>query len=239
MDTSITFGDSLPQPNWPTNTARHLVLQELVHGPFHYPKGGDKSHQLVDPRGSTQVPISPPRSLVAWKSRVRAMDRTMDREGRAGTSTNTSTGGLQKPTARVRMKSMRHTCAFCRFARCRADGESGFANPTVCRRQNSWRISIPRDYSARRGKSAMMRDGLAYSLLWGRDTSQDNADAFLRKMDAEWLITGHIPSDDGFAVPNNRQIILDAKGTPAGYCLFPTDRPVTHQELVERITLLP
>lgn len=30
------------------NPRRHLVLQELVHGPFRYPGGGDKSHQLVD-----------------------------------------------------------------------------------------------------------------------------------------------------------------------------------------------
>src|SRR5438046_123534 len=27
---------------------RHLVVQELVHGPFRYPMGGDKSHQLLD-----------------------------------------------------------------------------------------------------------------------------------------------------------------------------------------------
>jgi len=27
---------------------RHLVLQELIHGKFLYPSGGDKSHQLVD-----------------------------------------------------------------------------------------------------------------------------------------------------------------------------------------------
>src|SRR5207244_10253355 len=28
---------------------RHLVLQELIHGPFHYAGGaGDKSHQLLD-----------------------------------------------------------------------------------------------------------------------------------------------------------------------------------------------
>ena len=27
---------------------RHLVLQEVIHGKFHYPKGGDKSHHLVD-----------------------------------------------------------------------------------------------------------------------------------------------------------------------------------------------
>src|SRR6266849_1651578 len=30
------------------HSERHLVLQELVHGPFCYPAGGDKSHQLVD-----------------------------------------------------------------------------------------------------------------------------------------------------------------------------------------------
>src|SRR5206468_1804850 len=27
---------------------RHLVLQELIHGPFRYDAGGEKSHQLVD-----------------------------------------------------------------------------------------------------------------------------------------------------------------------------------------------
>ncbi len=27
---------------------RHLVLQEVVHGKFRYPLGGDKSHQLLD-----------------------------------------------------------------------------------------------------------------------------------------------------------------------------------------------
>ena len=27
---------------------RHLVLQEAIHGPFRYPDGGDKSHQMLD-----------------------------------------------------------------------------------------------------------------------------------------------------------------------------------------------
>ena len=26
---------------------RHLVLQEVIHGPHRYPNGGDKSHQLL------------------------------------------------------------------------------------------------------------------------------------------------------------------------------------------------
>src|SRR5271168_2361882 len=30
------------------NPHKHLVLQEVVHGPFLYTGGGDKSHQLLD-----------------------------------------------------------------------------------------------------------------------------------------------------------------------------------------------
>src|SRR5262249_9484696 len=29
------------------NPGRHLVLQEAIHGPYRYPAGGDKSHQLL------------------------------------------------------------------------------------------------------------------------------------------------------------------------------------------------
>ena len=28
--------------------ARHFVMQEVIHGRFRYPNGGDRSHQLVD-----------------------------------------------------------------------------------------------------------------------------------------------------------------------------------------------
>ncbi|MCS7045317.1 MAG: hypothetical protein NZO58_03065, partial [Gemmataceae bacterium] len=74
--------------------------------------------------------------------------------------------------------------------------------------------------------------GVIHSLVWSRDHSQANVEAFLAKVDADWIITGHIPCEQGFHVPNNRQLILDALGAPAGYCLFPGDRPLTHQELL-------
>jgi hypothetical protein len=45
-------------------------------------------------------------------------------------------------------------------------------------------------------------------------------------------VTGHVPCDQGFAVPNDRQVILDCMGEPACYCLLPADRPLTHEELV-------
>jgi hypothetical protein len=68
--------------------------------------------------------------------------------------------------------------------------------------------------------------------LWGRDTSAQNAASFLRKMGADLLVSGHVACESGFAVPNDRQVILDCAETPGGYALIPTARPLTHAELV-------
>ena len=80
--------------------------------------------------------------------------------------------------------------------------------------------------------------GLVYSIVWGRDVSAANAAAFLAAVDADLLVTGHVPTEEGFAAPNDRQLILDSLGTPAGYCLFPTTRPLTHTELVHHAGIL-
>src|SRR5216683_832896 len=42
------FRRLLERANFLAHPHRHLVFQELLHGPFHYPSGGDKSHQLLD-----------------------------------------------------------------------------------------------------------------------------------------------------------------------------------------------
>src|SRR5262249_49382451 len=74
--------------------------------------------------------------------------------------------------------------------------------------------------------------GSVHSLVWGSDARQEHVEEFLKRVNADLLISGHIPCDQGHLLPNNRQIILDTQGTPACYCLFPTDRVLTHQELV-------
>jgi len=38
--------------------------------------------------------------------------------------------------------------------------------------------------------------------------------------------------------PNSRQLILDTMRTPACFCLFPTDRPLTLADLVAGIGVL-
>ena len=74
--------------------------------------------------------------------------------------------------------------------------------------------------------------GTLHSLVWGRDTSAKTADDFLRKVGADLLVSGHIASETGFSVPNDRQVIVDSAESPSGYILFPADRPLTHDELV-------
>ena len=80
--------------------------------------------------------------------------------------------------------------------------------------------------------------GTVHALVWGRDTKATTAAAFLARVDADLLITGHIPCDQGFAVPNERQLILDTLGAPACYCLFPTDRPLSQPELLQGVGTL-
>ncbi|HKI33580.1 MAG TPA: metallophosphoesterase [Gemmataceae bacterium] len=86
--------------------------------------------------------------------------------------------------------------------------------------------------------AALAAGGSVYALLWGRDTSAEHVAAFLAKVDADLLITGHIPCDKGFEVPNERQVILDCMGEPACYCLLPADRPLAHDELVRCVHTL-
>jgi hypothetical protein len=84
----------------------------------------------------------------------------------------------------------------------------------------------------------LLPGGCVHSLVWGRDTSQANAAAFLKLVDADWLITGHIPCDRGYDLPNDNQIILDSMGAVAAFCLFPAEKRLTREELIACIATL-
>ncbi len=212
--------------------ARHLVLQEVIHGPYYYPAGGDKSHQLLDLVAALKCQF--PRQvhfLLGNHELAQLMARRIAKEEvdlnehfREGVGT---AYGAQAPEVYA---------AYCRlFA----------AIPVALRTANRIWLShslppgskleafdaaaLQRDPTA---AEDLMPGGSIHSLLWGRDTRAETAAAFLARVDADLLITGHVPCDNGFAAPNNQQLILDCAGSPAGYCLFPTDRPLTHAELV-------
>jgi hypothetical protein len=86
--------------------------------------------------------------------------------------------------------------------------------------------------------SDLQPGGAVHSLLWGRDTTLVTTTEFLRKMNADLLVSGHIACEEGYQVPNERQLILDCAECPGGYLLFPTTVPLTHQELVSHVRLI-
>lgn len=217
---------------------RHLVLQELVHGPFLYPGGGDKSHQLLDLTAALKCQY-PERvhyllgnhELAQWRNqRIGKGDVDQNELFSAGVRAAYGAWAEQIYAAYLDL-----------FAA--ADLLILTANRiAVCHTLPS-KLYLPSFQIARLEQRELPPEeyvlgGAVHSLLWGKCLEQPHVEAFLQKLDADLLISGHIPCDTGYMVPNERQVILDAKGTPACYCLFPTDGPLSQKDLVERMGTL-
>jgi hypothetical protein len=217
---------------------RHLVLQEVVHGPFCYPDGSDKSHQLLDLLAALKC--QHPRQVHFLPGNHELSQATDRMIGKGDVDLN------ELFRAGVRTAYAPHDEEiYAAYLDLIAVAPLGLRTPNRVFLSHS----IPSaKHLAQFDPAVLERDvveeaeleygGAVHSLVWGRDSSPANVAAFLQKVDADLLITGHVPCEKGFAVPNDYQLILDSLGTPACYCLFPTDRPVMHSELVERVAKL-
>jgi hypothetical protein len=220
--------------NHPT---RHFVLQEVIHGKHRYPKpggtGGDKSHQLVDlfaalkcqfPRQVHMLPGN--HELAQWTGRpVIKADSNQNVLFEEGVTD--AYGPAFGP--KIYAAYLELFQALPLAIRC----PNGLL---VCHSLPAAQL-LPLFEPARLERDAFAEEdllpgGTVHSLLWGRDTSAQNAASFLRKMGADLLVSGHVACEAGFAVPNDRQVILDCAESPGGYALIPTGRPLTHAELV-------
>jgi hypothetical protein len=217
---------------------RHLVLQELVHGPHQYPGGGDKSHQLVD-------------LTAALKCQYPAQVHVI-----LGNHELAQVAGQLISKTDFELTTMFRIGVDTAYGRRAGAIYGGYMNllaraPLAVRTANRVFISHSLPWPGRvetfspeilEQDSADEREskygGSIHSLLWGRDVSPEAASLFLAKVDADLLVTGHIPCPEGYLVPNDRQVILDSSAAPAAYCLFPTTRRLTHTELVECIRIL-
>jgi hypothetical protein len=211
---------------------RHFVLQELIHGPFRYPTGGDKSHQLVDLCAALKCQYGPRvhylvgnHELSQWTNRViTKADLDLNK---------LFIEGLESAYAQASAEIYQTYCQL--FAACplaiRAPNRVFVCHtlPSAMRQAQFLAGQLEQEEYA---DADLKPGGYAHAMLWGRDTSPDNVSEFLRKVDADLLVTGHIACEEGFAVPNDRQIIIDSLASPATYCLFPADRPLTHADLV-------
>ena len=217
---------------------RHVVFQELVHGPFEYPTGGDKSHQAIDVLAALKCQF--PRQVHMLLGNHELAQWTNQWIAKGDTDLNDSfQRGVESAYGGHANKIYEAYLDF--FA----------AVPWAMRTSNRVFLShsLPRAACMQQFTPEVLTSddvhpgdlipgGQIHSLVWGRDTTAANAADFLKKVDADWLITGHIPCEQGFATPNDRQLILDCLGEPAAFCLFPAERTVTFQDLIDGVKTL-
>ncbi len=216
----------------------HLVLQEVVHGPYRYAGGGDKSHQMLDLLAALKCQY-PTRvhfllgnhELAQWQNqRIGKGDIDQNQVFLAGVEEGYGDQAQAIYAAYLEL-----------FAA--VDLAIVAANRVLlCHSLPNAKHLATFDWAVLERNDLRPEDmvlgGTVHSLVWGRDLRQEHVDGFLEKVDADLLVTGHIPCEQGFMVPNDRQIILDSLGTPACYCRFPTDRPLSQQDLLGMVGIL-
>jgi hypothetical protein len=211
---------------------RHLIVQEVVHSSFLYPTGGDKSHQLLDLVAALKCQF-PNRAhfllgnheLAQWTGqRIAKGNVDFNDLFREGVSSAYGSRSDEIYSTYLELFSVVPLAV--------RSPNRVFVSHSLpsLKRLPGFDVGILQQDTAR--DEDLRLGGSIHSLVWGRDTTSEAAAAFLQRVDADLLITGHIPCDNGFDVPNERQVILDAAKAPACFCLFPADRPLTHAELV-------
>jgi hypothetical protein len=216
-----------------THPGRHLVLQELIHSTYTYPTGGEKSHQLIDlycalksqfPNRVHYLPGN--HELAQYADRpIGKGTETQNTEFKLGvTSAYGSRGGAEIYRAYMDLFAALPLAIY---------------SPNRVLMTHS--LPAPKDlpvFDPKRLVAEKFSDrdlepgGTVYSLVWGRDLGADNAAAFLAKMDADLLVTGHIPLENGFLSPHPRHLVVDCSTTPAACVRFAADRPISAAELL-------
>ncbi len=227
------FRRLLNAANLAQNPSRHFVLQEVIHGPYHYPAGGDKSHQMLDLLAALKCQF--PRQVhfllgnheLAQYTQRRVAKGDLDLNECFREGVGTAYGGRAPEVYSVYQELLALVPVALRTPNRMLLSHS---LPPASKMDSFDPAALRQDESA---ESDLVPGGSVHSVVWGRDTRPDTIAAYLTKMDADLLVSGHVPCDDGFDTPNDRQLILDSLGCPACYCLFPTDRPLALAELVQ------
>jgi hypothetical protein len=225
------FQKALEKADLGRNPGRHLVLQEVIHGPYRYADGSDKSHQMVDLFAALKCQY--PRQahyllgnheLAQWTNRTIAKSEidlnTLFVEG-VFSAYGVHADGIYSA----------YRDLFALLPVAIRTPNRVFLSHSLPGARKRGAFDMKSLESDRLAEADLFVGGSVHSLVWGRDVSEENATAFLNAVDADWLITGHIACDGGFSLPNQRQVILDTAASPGGYCLFPTAPRLTHDDL--------
>lgn len=197
---------------------RHFVLQEIVHGPFRYPAGGDRSHQVVEMAMALMVQF--PGRVHYLMGNHELAQLTNRRVGKADADdlNDLYREGLRSAYGeRADEVYAIHTKLFeCAPLAVRTTGRLLIAHTVPSQEFDPAVLA-----SEVTAPDQLAPGGSVYSLVWGRDVRPETLEVFLRKMNADWLVSGHIPNETGVERPSERHLILDCKGYPAGAALLP------------------
>lgn len=222
----------------PNNPHRHLVLQELIHGKFQYPDGADKSHQLVDlfaalkcqyPNRVHYLPGN--HEMGQWTGRkiLKGSD-DLNESFRKGVTFAYGSASEQIYQAYVELWQ---ACPIAIKTENRI-----FISHTIVPGKHLDQFAPEKLEAETYEPADLAPGGAVYGMLWGRDITIANVSAFLNKVDADLCINGHIPSDEGFSVPNERQVTLDCSLTPGGYVWALANSEISHADLVAGLAVV-
>ena len=190
---------------------RHLVLQELIHGPLMYPDDkGDRSHQLLDVFAALKCQYPERVHLILGNHELSEL--TGRSIGKDGEGLNAKfRAGHRHGLRRIGRRDLRVLQGPVRRP---APGgpDRRIASTSATRIPDATDLDTL-DLDLLKAdvwpEEAMKRRGTIYALTWGRDTTPETADRFAAMVDADFFITGHQPCDEGFRQANHRQIIID------------------------------
>ncbi len=217
---------------------RHLVLQEICHGGPRYPdNGGCMSHAVLEDVARLKVQFPDRVHFLLGNHELAELAEYPIQKNRQMLNLLFRLGLQQMygpATDRVR-EAMMFYLASCPLA-VRLPG-GVFVSHSIPEHleRNEFDASV---FSRRLTDADFADRAGVFSLVWGRDYRQQNAQAFAEMVGAEVLINGHEPCPEGCQAPNDVQVIVDCCNDVACYVILPTDREVGHAEVLQRVQKL-
>jgi hypothetical protein len=217
---------------------RHLVVQELVHGTYEYPTGGDKSHQMLDLLAALKCEYPKQVHMLLGNHELAQWTGSKISKGDREPLELFTLGVVTAYGKRAEEIYAAYLELFAVLPIAIRTPNRVFLSHSLpnAQRLDTFDLSVLERDKA--DDKEYRSGGSVHAIVWGRDTTPENVFAFLKKVDADLLISGHIPNEPGYETPNHWQLILDSMRTPAGCCLFPVTQPLTHDELVQHVEII-
>ena len=229
----VALADLAAQPH------RHLILQEFVHGPGRYSNGGDTSHQVLDL--ACALKCKHPRQVHLLPGNHELSELTGRSIAKTGVALNELFAlGLihQYGSGAADVSNAYHELFRSMPLAIRTRNRILCVHTTPSAKSlDQFNIDVFRRFGPIMEEAE--RGGSLYAALWDRDLAESTTQRFAAMMDVDWFVTGHIPLEGGFEMPNPRRIIVDCCGEPAGYALLPASRPITAEEFAAGLKNLP